>query len=133
MSKRLTAATIRLADSDTHQNRQLQACWYLGQYPIWATSPAQREEWDQGTGTLPGWGRLQRWAHMLGFGGHFATKSRRYSTTLTALREVRRAFQLGRQLDEQQPPADEPPLRSRRSTGTRPRSSSRTPSTAWAG
>jgi hypothetical protein len=26
--------------------------------------------------------RLGKWAHMLGFGGHFSTKSRRYSTTL---------------------------------------------------
>jgi hypothetical protein len=26
--------------------------------------------------------RLRAWAHMLGFGGHFSTKSRRYSTTL---------------------------------------------------
>lgn len=107
VSTRLTAATIRLANKDTHQNRQLQACWYLGQYPIWCTSKAQREEWDQGTGTLPGWGRLQRWAHMLGYGGHFATKSRRYSTTLTALRNVRRAFQLGQQPKD--PPADELP------------------------
>jgi hypothetical protein len=30
--------------------------------------------------------RLGKWAHMLGFGGHFSTKSRRYSTTLGALR-----------------------------------------------
>lgn len=28
--------------------------------------------------------RLRRWAHMLGYRGHFSTKSRRYSTTLTA-------------------------------------------------
>src|SRR3954471_2192281 len=35
------------------------------------------------------YGRLRRWAHMLGFGGHCSTKSRRYSTTLTALRRVR--------------------------------------------
>ena len=34
------------------------------------------------------YGRLRRWAHMLGFGGHFSTKSRRYSTTLGALRRV---------------------------------------------
>ncbi len=33
--------------------------------------------------------RLRRWAHMLGFGGHFSTKSRRYSTTLGALRAAR--------------------------------------------
>ncbi|MBL3665598.1 replication initiation protein [Streptomyces sp. M2CJ-2] len=32
---------------------------------------------------------LWRWAHMLGFRGHFSTKSRRYSTTLGALRQVR--------------------------------------------
>jgi hypothetical protein len=32
--------------------------------------------------------RLRRWAHMLGFGGHFSTKSHRYSTTLGALRRA---------------------------------------------
>ncbi|MFD5662369.1 replication initiator protein RepSA [Streptomyces hirsutus] len=32
---------------------------------------------------------LWRWAHMLGFRGHFSTKSRRYSTTLGTLRQVR--------------------------------------------
>src|SRR5690606_11267517 len=34
---------------------------------------------------------------MLGFGGHCSAKSRRYSTTLTALRAIRRAYQLGHQ------------------------------------
>ncbi|MEU6540816.1 replication initiator [Streptomyces sp. NPDC047000] len=33
--------------------------------------------------------RLRAWAHMLCFRGHFATKSRRYSTTLGALRTAR--------------------------------------------
>ncbi|MEU6723567.1 replication initiator [Nonomuraea wenchangensis] len=33
--------------------------------------------------------RLTHWAHMLGFRGHFSTKSRRYSTTLGALRAAR--------------------------------------------
>jgi hypothetical protein len=33
--------------------------------------------------------KLAQWAHMLGFRGHFSTKSRRYSTTLGALRQVR--------------------------------------------
>jgi hypothetical protein len=33
--------------------------------------------------------RLRAWAHMLGFRGHFSTKSRRYSTTLGALRYAR--------------------------------------------
>ncbi len=33
--------------------------------------------------------RLRAWAHMLGFRGRFSTKSRRYSTTLGALRDAR--------------------------------------------
>jgi hypothetical protein len=33
--------------------------------------------------------RLIQWAHMLGFRGHFSTRSRRYSTTLSALRAER--------------------------------------------
>src|SRR5262245_16120876 len=35
---------------------------------------------------------LRRWAHMLGYRGHFATKSRRYSTTMRALRAARREW-----------------------------------------
>jgi hypothetical protein len=37
--------------------------------------------------------RLAEWAHMLGFRGHFSTKSRAYSTTLGALRAARAAHQ----------------------------------------
>ena len=33
--------------------------------------------------------RLRRWAHMLGFGGHFLTKARRYSVTFGLLRDAR--------------------------------------------
>ncbi|CAM5726845.1 Replication initiation protein OS=Streptomyces antimycoticus OX=68175 GN=SSPO_052450 PE=4 SV=1 [Streptomyces antimycoticus] len=33
--------------------------------------------------------KLLQWLHMLGFRGHFSTKSRRYSTTLGALRQAR--------------------------------------------
>jgi hypothetical protein len=40
--------------------------------------------------------RLGKWAHMLGFGGHFASKSRRYSTTLGALRRARVAYAIRR-------------------------------------
>ncbi|HEY6276523.1 MAG TPA: replication initiator [Streptosporangiaceae bacterium] len=36
---------------------------------------------------------LAAWAHMLGFSGHFSTKSRAYSTTLGALRAERAAYQ----------------------------------------
>jgi hypothetical protein len=36
---------------------------------------------------------LSKWVHMLGFRGHFASKSRRYSVTLGALRRARRRAQ----------------------------------------
>ncbi|MDH2393150.1 replication initiator protein RepSA [Streptomyces sp. HNM0663] len=41
--------------------------------------------------------RLRDWAHMLGFRGHFSTKSRRYSTTLGALRKVRADYRAAQQ------------------------------------
>ncbi|MGW4398438.1 replication initiator [Amycolatopsis nivea] len=37
---------------------------------------------------------LRKWAHMLGFRGHFLTKSRRYSTTFTAIRRTRTEYRL---------------------------------------
>ncbi|TCP47290.1 hypothetical protein EV191_11286 [Tamaricihabitans halophyticus] len=97
VSRPLTDKSLELyTQHDTHQARQLQACWYLGQYPLSCTTTEQRDEWDNGTGNKPGWGKLRKWAHMLGYGGHFSTKSRRYSTTLGALRAVRKAYQAGR-------------------------------------
>ncbi|CAM5430148.1 Replication initiation protein OS=Streptomyces albaduncus OX=68172 GN=FHS32_006494 PE=4 SV=1 [Streptomyces griseoloalbus] len=36
--------------------------------------------------------RLWAWAHMLGFRGHFSSKSRRYSTTLSELRQTRAEY-----------------------------------------
>lgn len=36
--------------------------------------------------------KLRRWAHTLGYRGHWSTKSRHYSTTLGALRDERRQF-----------------------------------------
>jgi hypothetical protein len=56
----------------------VRACWELGSRP-----------------NLAGL-RLRKWAHMLGFGGHFSTKSRRYSTTLGALRRARVAYAIRR-------------------------------------
>ncbi|TJZ41438.1 replication initiation protein [Streptomyces piniterrae] len=41
--------------------------------------------------------KLSAWAHMLGFRGHFSTKSRRYSTTLGALRQVRADYRAAQQ------------------------------------
>jgi hypothetical protein len=55
--------------------------------------------WD--LGNLPEYEdlNLHRWAHMLGFRGHFLTKSRHYSTTFKAIREDRRAYRLAETLD----------------------------------
>jgi hypothetical protein len=57
-----------------HARRLIEACWLLGGIPELAPL------------------RLRKWAHMLGFGGHFATKSRAYSTTFGALRQERADF-----------------------------------------
>ena len=42
-----------------------------------------------GVGLSPTTSRFGKWAHMLGFGGHFLTKSRRYSVTFGQLRTAR--------------------------------------------
>ncbi|MFI5910910.1 replication initiator [Dactylosporangium sp. NPDC051541] len=49
--------------------------------------------------------RLRRWAHMLGFGGHFLTKSRRYSFTFAIQRERRIVF---RRTETSGPATDRP-------------------------
>jgi hypothetical protein len=60
------------ANSRTHQGRLIRACLRVCAH--------SHEDFKA----------LRRWAHMLGYGGHFATKSRRYSTTMRALRSARR-------------------------------------------
>ncbi|WP_412566496.1 replication initiator [Streptomyces chartreusis] len=52
--------------------------------------------------------RLWAWAHMLGFRGHFSSKSRRYSTTLGELRQARADFRAAQErealgLDDHEP------------------------------
>ncbi|GLX94833.1 replication initiator [Herbidospora sp. NBRC 101105] len=54
-----------------HARMMIRTCWTLGARPEFADL------------------RLRPWAHMLGFRGHFSTKSRNYSTTLSALRGAR--------------------------------------------
>jgi hypothetical protein len=86
-SARLRPDTVDAhADPTTHVGRLIQACWLLGDDPHPWDDVDACEQW------ATGYGRLRRWAHMLGFGGHFLTKSRRYSTTFAALRNARRAF-----------------------------------------
>jgi hypothetical protein len=75
LDRRLSADDLEgLADLPAHVAELVRACWELGGRP-----------------ELEGL-RLRAWAHMLGFRGHWSTKSRRYSTTMTALRRARVAF-----------------------------------------
>jgi hypothetical protein len=76
LDRRLTTEDD-LADLDSlpaHVAELVRSCWELGGRP-----------------ELEGL-RLRAWAHMLGFGGHWSTKSRRYSTTFTVLRRARVQF-----------------------------------------
>ncbi|MEV8101845.1 replication initiator [Streptomyces sp. NPDC088135] len=57
-----------------HVRQMIRTCWELGRLPEFADL------------------KLWKWAHMLGFRGHFSTKSRSYSVTLGALRDARRAW-----------------------------------------
>jgi len=45
--------------------------------------------WQLGGRHVSGQPRFRQWAHMLGYGGHFLTKSRRYSVTFGQLRKAR--------------------------------------------
>jgi len=45
--------------------------------------------WQLGSKRCTGQARFRSWAHMLGYGGHFLTKSRRYSVTFGQLRKAR--------------------------------------------
>ena len=45
--------------------------------------------WQLGGKRQTGDPRFRQWAHMLGYGGHFLTKSRRYSVTFGQLRKAR--------------------------------------------
>jgi hypothetical protein len=71
---RIGEAELEDLDLPAHVAELVRACWELGAHPSLAKL------------------RLRKWAHMLGFGGHFSTKSRRYSTTLGALRRARAVF-----------------------------------------
>jgi hypothetical protein len=72
LAGRITADNAHVYATSGHQGRLITACLKLGGY--------QHEDFQA----------LRRWAHMLGYRGHFATKSRRYSTTMRALRTARR-------------------------------------------
>jgi hypothetical protein len=87
VTSRMTAeAAEQYSNPDTHLGRLIAFAYELGTRPEDWTTEQQRQDWHDT------WGRLRRWTHMLGFGGHFATKSRRYSTTHKMLRADRRTW-----------------------------------------
>ncbi|MGH3684463.1 MAG: replication initiator, partial [Pseudonocardiaceae bacterium] len=70
--RRISPETLPLLGVNNHVDRLVRVAWQLGEHHTY-----------QG---------LRRWVHMLGFRGHFASKSRHYSTTLGAIRGERRAY-----------------------------------------
>lgn len=63
------------------------------------------------TPTANPYARLRRWAHMLGYGGHFLTKARRYSVTFRLLRDTRVQFRRHEHQDHEHPTtASGPPV-----------------------
>ncbi|MGP3930467.1 replication initiator [Nonomuraea sp. KM88] len=54
--------------------------------------------------------KLRKWAHMLGFRGHFSTRSRAYSTTLGAIRNERADYRRAQFLDARPDLAEESTL-----------------------
>lgn len=75
LSKRLRADTVDYYADDSHPGRLVEACWTLG-------TPEAGPDWE----------RMRRWAHQLGYGGHFFTKSRRYTATFHVVRAARRTW-----------------------------------------
>jgi hypothetical protein len=70
--RRITPEALPHLDVNDHVNQLVHTAWQLGEHRAYE--------------------RLRRWVHMIGFRGHFASKSRRYSTTLGAIRGERRAY-----------------------------------------
>jgi hypothetical protein len=70
--RRITPEALPQLDVNDHVHRLVHTAWQLGEHVAYEG--------------------LQQWVHMIGFRGHFASKSRRYSTTLGAIRGERRAY-----------------------------------------
>ena len=80
----------KLTGLSAHARRLIETCWALdADYP------------DR---------LLARWSHMLGFRGHFSSKSPHYSTTLGALRQVRADYRARQErLERGNPDTDDTP------------------------
>jgi hypothetical protein len=68
------AAAIAALRCGSHYKRLISVCWELGKRPATAQLG------------------LNRWTHMLGYRGHFLTKSQSYSITFTQLRQARLTY-----------------------------------------
>ncbi|MEH0825188.1 MULTISPECIES: replication initiator [unclassified Micromonospora] len=104
-STRLTPATIDdyANPEGDHLARLIDACWHLGRPTHTDTTGGAATAGDrQGhLDTKPNpYAGLRRWAHMLGFGGHFLTKARRYSVTFGLLRDTRATY---RRIEDDEP------------------------------
>jgi hypothetical protein len=71
-----TVHAIPYLDVTVHARRMIDTCWLLAEVPAYV---------DLG---------LRRWSHMLGYRGHFLTKSRAYSVSLSSLRSARAGSKL---------------------------------------
>jgi hypothetical protein len=82
VDQRVTAADIDALEASTHAKAMMRTALDLAEVPHLADL------------------RLDRWAHMLGYRGHFLTKSRAFSTTFAELRGRRAAWALAQRLLE---------------------------------
>ena len=73
---------IELLDIKPHFKQMMLTAWDLGGHPRYSHL------------------NLRKWTHMLGFRGHFLTKSKHYSTTFTQLRQARRLHRYAQLLTE---------------------------------
>jgi hypothetical protein len=71
LNHRVSEATLDHLDAPPHVTKLVRTAWEIGGTPAFVRL------------------QLRKWAHCLGFRGHFSTKSRRYSTTFGALRRAR--------------------------------------------
>jgi hypothetical protein len=70
--RRITPEALPHLDVNDHVHRLVHTAWQLGEHRAYEG--------------------VRRWIHMIAFRGHFTSKSRRYSTTLGAIRGERRAY-----------------------------------------
>jgi hypothetical protein len=76
LDHRLRAGVPDALQLPTHLRRLVETAWRLGEEPGYENL------------------RLRAWAHSAGYRGHFLTKSRVFSTTFGALREMRQSWRV---------------------------------------